>query len=162
MSAPTFTEHADRLDAKLVRTDALVVGPAGTDMNKEWIATTTTLTGGSLGGTAVNQMRYTVIGKTCFWTLVLLQTAAGVQTGTLIATLPVRARTDSSAITLGHGSVQTDTNGNFIVIVNQDTQSTCFFRIVNQTLVTQIDATTAALDNNGSWVLTVAGQYEIA
>ena len=144
------------------KVESLAIGTNATTIGSEWKQTSSTLTGGSLGGSPINEMRYTVVGKTCHWTLFLSQGTAGVQSASLVAKLPVPARTDNSQFVLGHGHLGTDTNGNFLVIVRQDTQNTCFFAIANQTIVTQIDATTGALDNNGVWVLSVAGTYEIA
>ena len=154
------TQHLGNVQAVSLLTDELTVGPAGTGSGA-WKQTTATLTNGTLGGTPINVMRYQVVGKTCFFTLQLQQATAGVQGGTLLASLPVQANSATQR-PIGSGSLQSDTNGDFLVVPTTNNATTMFFRIANQTLVTSCDATTAAMNNNGVWVLNVAGHYEIA
>jgi hypothetical protein len=106
MSAPTFTANADRLDAKSIRTDALVVGVQGTDANKEWVQVTPTFLNGALGTGGVKTFRYSVIGKTVCWSLNAQQTAVGTCTGTFFLTLPIPAR-NSLADVIGSAVVVT-------------------------------------------------------
>jgi hypothetical protein len=155
-------EHVDRLKVGRLEADTLVVGSRGTPIGAPWQQTTTTLSAGTQGTGATNVMRFAVIGKTCHWSLELRHTTgAGTSSGTLVVSLPVRARTNGSILALGSGYLGTNSNGSFLVSAVQNSQSTCFFRIVNQTLVTVIDNTTASLANNTIWELSVSGSYEI-
>jgi hypothetical protein len=160
-----FTEHAGRLKADLVNADSLVVGSQGTDAGGAWTQVTATLVGGSLGVNSEreNRMRYMVVGKTCHWSLLLRQTTAGVQSADLQVPLPVRAKsTDTFNLDVaGYGQLLT-TNGDFVVIAGIVDSTDAYFRVVNAGTINVIGTGTAALDDNASWQLAVAGCYEIA
>jgi hypothetical protein len=117
-----FTEHAGRLKADLINTDALVVGPQGTNVGAVWLETTTTLAGGTQGANAIRSVRYTVMGKTCTAVYFVAHNGgAGTASTTLTMTLPFRAR---SVLHVVGSGVLTTTSGNFQLTAFGGTETT--------------------------------------
>lgn len=158
--------HFGRVQAEEIDTNSLIVGPRGTDVNAAWTQMTAVLTGGTLGVNSelANRLRYSVIGKTCYWSLLLRQTTAGTQTDDLTVALPVKAKsTDTFNVEVAGSGQLLTTNGDFVVIAAIVDSTHLYFRIVNSvTVINVIGTGAAALDDNADWQLGVGGSYEIA
>jgi hypothetical protein len=162
MSTQTATEHADRLDAKSVRTDSLTIGPGGTDLGLAWNSATPTFTNYTKGTGGTATLRWVVIGKTVHFSLFASQTSAGTCSGTVLLNLPVRARFVNAA-NVGSGTC------------NGSATNVCVSRLVSATTIDFLSLTggstagpelvssvTAAVDpaTQASFLLSVNGTYE--
>lgn len=160
-----FTEHAGRLKADLINTDALVVGPQGTNAGGEWTQSSVVLVGGSLGAGNANVMRHVVIGKTCICLIALTQVAsAGVASGTLELTLPVPSRT--VAHVAGTGLLVTSSGVFAITAVSNESNPgrLWLYATANGSGPEVIsDASTAGTRvTQNNWLLSLQLTYEIA
>ena len=162
MSTQTATEHANRLYAKSVRTDSLVVGPAGTDFGAHWTTTTASLAGGALGTGPSNEVRYVIVGKTCICNMLIGQTGAGTASGTLTLSLPVTAR--SNLFVTGVGILNTTTGAYQITALGDSASTIVLYATINTSGPELIsNASTAGTRLTQTvWTLVLQVTYEIA
>jgi hypothetical protein len=97
-----FQEHAGRLKADLINTDALVVGVQGTDAAKEWTAYTPTVNVGSVGTGSITG-RYAIVGKICHYSILLRTIGGTAGSGVYTLSMPpgVTARSGFTGVTGG-------------------------------------------------------------
>lgn len=68
--ASQFQDHAGRVQADSITTEALVVGARGTDVAKQWTTYTPTVNVGSVGTGSITG-RYAIFGKICHYSILL-------------------------------------------------------------------------------------------
>lgn len=145
-----------------VQADSIKLPGAPAPMG-EWVLTKAGInSGNALGSNPVNELRYTVIGKTCIATYLLGQAGgAGTASGNLELFLPIRAK---SLLTInGHGSINSNTSGVGIV-TSQGNSADSFLLLAttNAAGPSVVSATVFGLAANTAWTLFFTVTYEIA
>jgi hypothetical protein len=160
MSAPTFTEHADRLDAKSVRTDSLTIGPSGTDLGLAWSSATPSFTNYTKGAGGTATLRWVVIGKTVHFSMFVSQTSTGTCSGSVLLNLPVRARF-VNADNIGSGFCN-GAAANIVTAQLASATTASFVAVNNGAGPLLVSAVTAALDpaTQANFQLIANGTYE--
>ena len=154
-SRTDIQQHFGRVQADSVKLSG-ALAPMG-----EWVQTKAVLSSGNaLGAGTVNELRYTVIGKTCIATYFLSQTSAGTASGNLEIFLPIRAK---NLEVTGHGSIVSTTSGTGIV-TSQFNGADSFLLLATTSGAgpSFVSATVFGLDDNATWSLHFTVTYEIA
>lgn len=147
-----------RVAAGDIQCATLTAGSRGTPGYLAWTPTLVNFTLGT--GSGING-RYSVVGKTVHFTLVLFQTGAGsVTSGDAIVTLPVPARTNSPGV-MAHGTLLVGSNRFFVTAVRETASRISFFALSNSAGPTKISDASNGADSNATWELSINGTYEI-
>lgn len=155
-SRTDIQQHFGRVQADSVKLSG-ALAPMG-----EWVQTKAVLSSGNVLGTGTsNDLRYTVIGKTCIATYFLGQTAAGTASGNLEIFLPVRAKSVLSIS--GHGDLSATTSGQCIV-TSKGNSADSFLLLATTSGAgpSLVSDTVFGLDDNTTWTLRFTVTYEIA
>ena len=158
MSSRTDVQHHfGRVQAENIK---LAGAPASMG---EWVSTKATFnSGNALGTNAVNEVRYTLIGKTCIATYFLGQSSgAGTASGNLEISLPLPSK---SFVTVnGSGTIISNVSGTGVV-TSLGTGSNGFLLNVTRNDVgpSLVSSTVFGLDDNSTWSLQFTVIYEVA
>lgn len=165
-----FHHRFGRVQSDSLQTKRIVVG-SGTSaatgavlpvLGEAWLQLPVTFSSGSLGGTAVQVVNYTVIGKTCIAQYRLSQTATGTSTNILLFNLPIPAKPDVPIVGSGNLFTAGGTNDAVLTVINSGSNLFFGLRASDPTRLLTIGNNAFGPGFNVTWTAEWSVTYEIA